>query len=138
MRYFLLLSLFVTLNAQAIDTDKAAHLGIAYMATTLSYGAFKTMGVDNKLVGSLFAGTLVGMVSTMKELTDKKEKLDEIDRERGDDWDLIPKLPPEPETPEAPRSRLSVIRTACPCRQQCWRVTAHRRVHHPSATARAT
>ncbi|MEB0137035.1 hypothetical protein QN362_16995 [Actimicrobium sp. CCC2.4] len=52
------------------------------------------------------SGDVAGPISSG---SDKKEKLDEIDRERGDDWDLIPKLPPEPETPEAPRSRLSVI-----------------------------
>lgn len=72
MRYLTILTLFVSLNAQAVDTDKAAHLGISYMATTLTYGSFKAMGVDNKVVGSIFAGTLVGMVTTMKELADKK------------------------------------------------------------------
>ncbi len=72
MRLFLILSFFVTLNASAIDTDKAAHLGVAYMATTMSYGMFKGLGMENRAVSSLFAATLVGMVSTMKELGDKR------------------------------------------------------------------
>lgn len=72
MRYLAILAFFVSLNAQAIDTDKAAHLGLSYMATTLTYGAFKAMGVENKVVSTVFAGSLVGMVTTMKEVADKK------------------------------------------------------------------
>ena len=72
MNKFLVASvIFLSATSQAIETDKAAHLGIAHLSTMGMYGAFKSIGVE-KNWSLVYAACLVGMASTLSEMSDRK------------------------------------------------------------------
>ena len=66
----LLLALF-SLPARA-DTDKAAHFGVAYAAQSLTYGFAKKAFRLNRTEALIFSAFTVLVVSTAKEVTDRK------------------------------------------------------------------
>lgn len=52
--------------AYALETDKAAHLGVSYLLQTTMYGTFKATGMP-KVEALLFSGILVFMGTAAKE-----------------------------------------------------------------------
>ena len=73
------LFLFLSFNVHAIETDKAAHLGISYALTTFTYGFLhKTVGMP-VLASSIFAATIVTFGTLCKEgMSDSKMDMDDM------------------------------------------------------------
>lgn len=74
-----MLVLFMTQPAIAIETDKAAHFGIAFAATQVTYGAFKSifgshykLERHDKIVLAIFSAAVVNLLGVVKEIGDSQ------------------------------------------------------------------
>jgi hypothetical protein len=70
------LALCLSMPCHAIEVDKAAHFGVAYAATTVTYGACKRIfhleASENTFGCKLAAFLAVNVVGALKEASDAK------------------------------------------------------------------
>lgn len=73
MKKFILTALiFAHTTVNALEPDKAAHLGVSYLLTTMTYGVIrKSLGAP-QLPSIIFSSTIVGFVGLCKEGLDPK------------------------------------------------------------------